>query len=66
MDASLVLTHYALIATGRVSPLNDTQKMSADINGDSHADALDASGILSYYAYTATGGKDTLDVFMKK
>lgn len=66
LDASLVLTHYALIATGRVSPLNDTQKMSADINGDSHADALDASGILSYYAYTATGGKDTLDVFMKK
>lgn len=40
--------------------------LSPDVNSDGSIDASDASFILAYYAYTMTGGKGTIDEFMKK
>jgi hypothetical protein len=63
LDASLVLTAYALTATGESSGLDDEQSAASDVNSDGNIDALDASAILGYYAYTATGGKDSIEDF---
>jgi hypothetical protein len=65
IDASLVLTAYALKATGQQLNLDEVHLNAADVNQDGSADAVDASLILSYYAYTATGGTDSLDAFLK-
>ena len=68
VDASIVLTHYAMISTNHKSELSDTQKLSADVNKDGKIDAVDASCILSYYAYTSTTKdttKKTLEEFLK-
>lgn len=66
IDASLVLTAYANIATGKDSGFTDIQKLAIDVNKDSEINALDASSILGYYAYTATGGKISMKDFMAK
>lgn len=55
MDASVVLMHYANIATQKPGILTETQKKAADVNADGAIDALDASSILMYYADVATG-----------
>lgn len=65
LDASIILTEYALIATGHDSSLNAEQKKAADLNKDGAVDALDASLVLSYYAYTATGGKLSVEDYIK-
>lgn len=57
LDASIVLTEYANIATGKSSSFSSTQKAAADVNKDGNTDALDASKILTYYAATATGSE---------
>lgn len=57
LDASIVLTEYANIATGKSSSFSSTQKTAADVNKDGNTDALDASKILTYYAATATGSE---------
>lgn len=54
LDASAVLTHYALKSTGNESKLTDKQVSAADFNRDGAVDALDASAILTYYAKKAT------------
>lgn len=54
LDASSVLTHYALKSTGNKSKLTDKQVAAADFNTDGAVDALDASAILTYYAKKAT------------
>lgn len=41
-------------------------KKSADINKDGLTDSVDSSMILSYYAYTSTGGTDTIDKFFEQ
>ena len=66
IDASLVLTEYSAIATGKNSIFNDGQKVSADVNNDGAVNALDASNILGYYSFTATGGKETLAEYLNK
>ena len=40
------------------------EKAAADVNKDSAVDSKDASAILSYYSYTATGGKESLEDFL--
>lgn len=65
LDASIILTEYALIATGHDSSLNAEQKKAANLNKDGAVDALDASLVLSYYAYTATGGKLSVEDYIK-
>ena len=52
-DASLVLSHYALISTGQSG--HDLDIDVADVNRDGLIDAVDASQILAYYAALSTG-----------
>lgn len=66
IDASLVLTAYAMTATGKITDLDNNQLTVADANSDGNVNALDASLILSYYAYKATGGSDSFDTFLNK
>ncbi len=63
-DASLVLSAYAVVATGGESPLEDIQKSAGDVNYDGAIDSSDASSILAYYAYIATGGEGLLEDFL--
>ncbi|MBE6862818.1 MAG: hypothetical protein E7497_08000 [Ruminococcus sp.] len=59
-DASMVLTEYALTATGHTPTFDKNETLAADVNEDGSVDSSDASTILSYYAYTATGGTESL------
>lgn len=51
VDASTVLSDYALISSNKESIFNEVQKKAADVNNDGFIDAVDASLMLSYYAY---------------
>lgn len=68
VDASIVLTYYAMMSTNQKGGFNDTQKKAADVDKNGDINAVDASYILSYYAYTSTT-KDTtkkaLEDFLK-
>lgn len=61
LDASMVLTEYAAVATQQPSTLTENQKKAADVNEDGKVDALDASKILEYYADAATGKTPSWD-----
>ena len=65
LDASMVLSDYAMKATGHESIFNAEQSKAADLNSDGAVDALDASLILSYYAYKATGGNQSITEYLK-
>ena len=56
VDASLALTQYAYISTGRTSLLSDDQKIAADVNKDTIINAVDASLILFYYSQMSSHG----------
>ena len=69
VDASTVLSYYAMISTNKDGGFDDAQKAAADVNHDSLINAVDASCILSYYAYTSTTKdtpKKTLEEFLKE
>ena len=60
------MTIYALRSTnGDVSMYSEKQLQAADTDKNGTVDAIDASYILSYYAYISTGGKKNFDDFMK-
>lgn len=61
----MVLSDYAMKATGHESIFNAEQSKAADLNSDGAVDALDASLILSYYAYKATGGNQSITEYLK-
>ena len=54
VDASTVLTDYALTSTNQKSEFTEAQKKAADVDANGAINAVDASYILEYYAYTAT------------
>lgn len=56
IDASIVLSYYAMVSTNKDGGFNENQKLAADVNSNGVINAVDASYILSYYAYTSTGG----------
>ncbi len=62
VDASTVLTYYAMISTNKDGGFDDNQKAAADVNHDGLINAVDASCILAYYAYTSTTKEDILSL----
>ena len=68
VDASIVLTYYAMMSTNQKDDFSDAQKNASDIDKNGDINAVDASYILSYYAYTSTTNdetKKTLEEFLK-
>lgn len=54
VDASSVLSYYAMVSIKKDGGFNETQKLAGDVDKNGAINAVDASNILSYYAYTAT------------
>ena len=54
IDASSVLTYYAMVSTGRDGGLSEDQETAADVDKNDMINATDASYILEYYAYAST------------
>ncbi|MDE6425272.1 MAG: hypothetical protein K2K89_03920 [Ruminococcus sp.] len=54
VDASAILTEYALVSTKGEGEFSVEQKYSANINVDDFVDANDATAIQCYYAYLST------------
>jgi len=68
VDASMVLSYYAMISTNKDGGFDDNQKAAADVDHDGKINAVDASNILSYYAYVSTTKEEVMSMeeFMKK
>lgn len=68
VDASAVLTYYAIISTNKKGEFNDVHKKAADVDKNNIINAVDASDILSYYAYISTTKEKvkTLEEFVEK
>lgn len=68
VDASSVLSYYAMISTNKEGGFNDNQMAAADVDHDGKINAVDASNILSYYAYVSTTKEEVvpMEQFMKK
>jgi len=64
IDASMVLTEYASLATGKNPSFTTLQIYNGDVNNDGVIDAIDASTILSYYAFDSTGGNGSLENYI--
>jgi hypothetical protein len=64
----MVLSEYAKVSANLKGSFNDKQKKAANVDNNSYIDAVDASKILSYYAYASSGSgqKVTLSEFIKK
>lgn len=60
-DATLVLTEYSLIQTGKKGKLASLQGIAADTNKDGIIDSSDASKILVYYSDISTGKNPSWD-----
>lgn len=54
VDASIVLSEYANISTGKAPAFNTTDRYVADTDGNGIINAVDASNILSTYAQNST------------
>ena len=50
VDASLILTHYALISAGKIGLIDGEAEVYSDFNEDGTIDGRDASAVLSEYA----------------
>lgn len=50
VDASMVLSYYAMVSTGKEGEFTDIQKAVADMDDNGIIDAVDASDILAVYA----------------
>ena len=57
VDASLILSEYAALSSGKMRKFSSEQIKAADIDGNGVTDAVDASKVLSFYAYLSSGGK---------
>ncbi|WP_294412802.1 dockerin type I domain-containing protein [uncultured Ruminococcus sp.] len=67
VDASAVLTYYAMISTNKKGDFDENQKLAADVDNNGSINAVDASCILSYYAYVSTTKDDpvSFEEYMK-
>ena len=56
-----------MISAKKEPSMTPEQSAAADINGDKIIDAVDASGVLAYYASVSSGAKDiSLNQFINK
>jgi len=60
VDASKVLSYYAMTSTNKEGGFTDAQKKAADVNGDGYVNSVDASNILACYAYNSTSHSNVL------
>lgn len=65
-DASLVMAEYARSSTASASGFSSAQRTVADVNGDEIIDSSDASSILAYYSYVSTGGKISIEDYLRR
>ena len=56
VDASMILSEYALLSAGRAPKFNKEQALAADVDENGFTDAVDASRVLAFYAYLSSGG----------
>lgn len=52
LDATNVLTYYAMLSTKNEADITEAQKKAGDVDKNGVLNAVDASYILSYYAFT--------------
>lgn len=57
VDASIVLTDYAMTSIGKKTELNQTERFIADYDKNNIINAIDASGILETYAHNSVSEK---------
>lgn len=57
LDASLILSMYAEISTGKNIDVNSYEFYAADVDQNGSVNSSDASIVLSYYAYISVGGQ---------
>ncbi len=57
-----------MISTNKDGDFDENQKAAADVDHDGKINAVDASNILSYYAYVSTTKEEVvpMEQFMKK
>lgn len=65
-DASLVMAEYARSSTASPSGFSAAQKLAADVNDDGIIDSSDASFILAYYSHVSTGGKISIEDYLRR
>lgn len=63
VDASCILSGYAMYSTGKESP-EEEDFITGDVNENGLIDAVDASIVLAYYAYTSASGELGFDEFV--
>lgn len=54
-DASLILSEYSLLSTGKTPTITEKQAKAADVNDDGKYDSIDATIVLAYYSRISTG-----------
>ncbi|WP_296577812.1 dockerin type I domain-containing protein [Ruminococcus sp.] len=68
VDASSILSYYAMASTNQDGGYTEEQKLNADVDKNGSINAVDASQVLSYYAYTSTTKEAviTIDEYIRK
>lgn len=64
IDASLVLSAYSDLSTGKPLSITPQQRVLADVNYDGYVNASDASLILGYYSAISTGYQYSLQQYI--
>ncbi|MCQ2470130.1 MAG: Ig-like domain-containing protein, partial [Ruminococcus sp.] len=64
IDASAILIEYASTSANRPATFSSIQRLAADVDKNGKVDAVDASKVLSYYAYSSVDSSLSLSEFL--
>ena len=64
IDASMVMSEYALLSTSNKTIFSEKQTKAADVNKDGKCDSIDATIILAYYSRVTTRGFITIEEYV--